>query len=108
MWLPAGPQKSRLRSRFGAATAFDGAPGIFHPDRLTFGQAISVSALLTDAVDVPGVERAAVVSLTRHAAAPDVPATEVFEVEPWQIVRLDDDPNRPANGVLRFEREVAV
>jgi len=103
-----GAVLARLRSRFGAATAFDGAPGIFHPDRLTFGQAISVSALLTDAVDVPGVERAAVVSLTRHAAAPDVPATEVFEVEPWQIVRLDDDPNRPANGVLRFEREVAV
>jgi len=98
-----GAVLGQLRSRFGS-----GASGYFHPDRLTFGQPVSVSDVLALAVENPGVEGVTVASLTAHAAAPDVPTSEVLEVEPWQIVRLDNDPNRPENGVLRIEREAGL
>lgn len=95
-----------LRSRFGNGRRPDGGFGFFHPDRISFGQPVAVSTIVAEAMDIPGVAAARVVNLAKHKEPPSVPATDVFELdEPWQIVRLDNDPNRPANGVLRIEKE---
>lgn len=93
-----------LRHRFGDGIGPDGERGFFHPDRITFGQPVVVSAIVAAALGVPGVASVEVVNLTDHAAPPGVPLDEVFRVgQPWRIARLDNDPFRPANGVLTIE-----
>ncbi|HMQ64784.1 MAG TPA: putative baseplate assembly protein [Arachnia sp.] len=93
-----------LRYRFGSGVGPDGKRGFFHPDRITFGQSVIVSAIIAAAREVAGVGTVEVVNLTVHAGPPGVPLDEVFSVgQPWRIARLDNDPRRPANGVLTIE-----
>ena len=44
----------------------DGRFGFFHPDRLTFGGPVHLSAILAAAHSVPGVESVDVVSFQRQ------------------------------------------
>jgi hypothetical protein len=101
-----------LRERLGSGTRRDGGQGLFHPDQLTFGQAIAVSAILAAAFEVSGVAAVEVTALQDIAASgagtPAVPADDELSVEPWQIARLDDDPHRPANGQLEITLKEAT
>lgn len=96
-----GAIRAALLDRFGAGRRRDGQPGYFHPDRLSFGQPLRISALVAEAMAVPGVECARVVRLQRLFA----PANRELEdgllrLGAHEIARLDQDPNYPEHGKL--------
>lgn len=80
-----------------------GTRGLFHPDELTFGQAVYVSKLVTAAQATPGVESVTVTTLQRqHEPARGEIEEGRLPVGPAEIARLDNDPAHPENGVLRL------
>lgn len=81
----------------------DGSRGHFHPHRFTFGQAVHLSALYATVEAVAGVD-SAVVTRFRVCGQPDNGELDAgaIPVGPWQIARLDNDPNFEENGVLRL------
>jgi hypothetical protein len=97
-----------------------GTLGFFHPDRMTFGESVYPSRIVAAAQLVAGVESAAVRALTRFEdqppmpikrGAPVDPGTEavllkgVLELSPFEIARLDNDPDFPERGVVRIDLE---
>jgi hypothetical protein len=89
----------------------DGAPGFFHPDRFTFGQPLHISRLYATVAAVEGVES---VVATRFAPLTsddaeaerrtrDNLADGAIRIAPMRILRLDNDPDFPENGLLRIE-----
>ncbi|MDD0857544.1 hypothetical protein NHF46_06720 [Arthrobacter alpinus] len=78
-----------------------GPGGLFHPDRLTFGTGVYVSAIVAAAAAVPGVESAVVFRLQRQGmrAGPEL-ERGVLAVGPLEIVRMDNSPNFPDHGKL--------
>ncbi|ALO67442.1 hypothetical protein AS189_14285 [Arthrobacter alpinus] len=78
-----------------------GPGGLFHPDRLTFGTGVYVSAIVAAAAAVPGVESAVVFRLQRQGmrAGPEL-ERGALAVGPLEIVRMDNSPNFPDHGKL--------
>jgi hypothetical protein len=78
--------------------------GFFHPDHFTFGQPVYVSAIVATAMGVAGIEWVQVTALHR-AGEPAGNALEAgqLDVGRLEIVRLDNDPNRPENGRLELD-----
>lgn len=79
----------------------DGRRGLFHPDNLTFGQSVHLSAVLAAVHSVPGVRSVEVRTFERQR----VPGssgidTGVLPMGRLEIARLDDDPSFPERGVL--------
>ncbi|QWP78978.1 putative baseplate assembly protein [Lysobacter sp. K5869] len=96
-----GEIHAALLERFGAGRRRDGGLGYFHPDRLGFGQNLRVSALVAEAMAVPGVECARVTRLQRLYAAPNRELEDgVLRLGAHEIPRLDRDPNYPEHGKL--------
>lgn len=81
----------------------DGSKGFFHPDFFTFGRPVYLSRLYAAVEAVEGVD-SAVVSRFRVYGQEDNGelAAGVIPIGPWQIARLDNDPNFQENGVLRL------
>jgi hypothetical protein len=79
----------------------DGSRGFFHPDFWTFGQALYLSRIYAAVDRVQGVDSLAIRKLVRfgQADAGELGRGEL-DVGPWEIVRLDDDPNFAEHGVL--------
>jgi hypothetical protein len=77
-------------------------PGLFHPDNFTFGQTLRRSAIEAAVQAVPGVKGVEAIRLRvrrrRDWHTFDLPE---LQVEPWQIVRLQNDPRQPGRGSLR-------
>jgi hypothetical protein len=89
----------------------DGGSGFFAPDRFSFGDPLLLSRLFDTVTAVPGVQAVTVERLAPlHAADPDG-ATQTahlmgrLEVEPEEILQLDDDPNFPEHGRLTILTE---
>lgn len=87
----------------------DGTLGFFHPDNFTFDQPIYLSRLYAAVERVAGVESVAVLRFAqRYEADPDParPATRrnlnrgYIDAGRLEIIRLDNDPNFPENGLL--------
>jgi predicted phage baseplate assembly protein len=96
-----GEVRARLLQVLGSGDAGNGAPGFFHPDRLTFGGGLYASALVAAAQSVPGVESVVVTRLRRQGkAANHELETGVLAVGPLEIVRLDNSPDFPDHGKL--------
>lgn len=91
----------------------DGRLGFFHPDALSFGEAVYVSRIVAAAQATPGVQNVEVTRLERYeigeaapgleAAAEEVPSDGVLWLAPFEIARLDDDPSFPENGRLTLK-----
>jgi hypothetical protein len=85
-----------------AALASSGS-GFFHPDRFTFGQPLYLSQIYAAVMKVEGVAAVEVTALHRYG---DGPAGELargaLTVGRTEVIRLDNDPNFPDNGVLRI------
>lgn len=98
---PRGDVIRAVHGRLGGRRRGDAA-GLFHGSRLSFGQPVALSAVLAAIADVPGLCSSRVTRL-RALRSPGRDATEsgLFTVDPWEIARLDDDPQRPEHGVLR-------
>jgi hypothetical protein len=99
----------RLYDAFGTGRLAAGDTAFFHPDRFTFGQPVYLSALIAAAMQVPGV---AFVTPTRfqrlgRSAAGEIDAG-LIAIRRLEIARLDNDPNAPENGRLRFDVHAGV
>lgn len=79
----------------------DGILGFFHPLRFAFGQSVYLSQLYQAVVAVEGVEAAVVLVFQRYWHLPNNELeTGVIPMGPWEIPRLDNDPNFAENGQL--------
>ncbi len=90
-----------VRAVLSTGTGPDGTPALFHPDRLTFGQPVYLSAVLAAVHAVVGVQSARVdrFGRQREPALSGI-ATGVLPMGRLEIARLDNDPNHPERGVL--------
>lgn len=79
----------------------DGRRGLFHPDNLTFGTPVTLSAVYAAVHAVPGVESVTVHTFRRHRL-PETSGLDAGELPMGrlEIPRLDNDPNFPERGVL--------
>jgi len=101
----AGHVRAALLARLGAGVVA-GVPGFFHPDNLTFGQGVALSALVAAAQSVAGVDNVQVEELERlyEGSAGEV-ARGILSLGPLEIARLDNDPSQPDFGLLEIAME---
>ena len=89
-WL-RGQVELALLDLFSSGVRRDGSPGLFHPDRLTFGTSIRGSHLISAAMAVDGV---ATVKITRLARMFPSPVAEeqqgLSQIQPLEIPQLDN------------------
>lgn len=99
--LPADLQQAVL-------AALAGGPGtFFDPDNFGFGQPLHLSALLAAVESVPGVGSATATAFARrYDADPAATARNVdrglVAAAPLEVLRLDNDPSFPENGLLEI------
>ena len=95
--------EAALLDVFTSGLRADGQPGLFHPDRLTFGQPVLLSRLYAAAQAVPGVQYADITMFRRYGQ-PSTSALGSGEIrlDRSEIAQLDNDPNFPDRGVLRI------
>lgn len=95
--------KAALLDAFSNRQRPDGSTGLFHADRLTFGQSVYLSTLIEAAMRVAGVSRVVARRFQRQGepARGELEAGRI-DVGRLEIVRLDNDPNAPANGHLEL------
>jgi hypothetical protein len=81
----------------------DGSKGFFHPDNFTFGDPVYISRLYVAIEAVEGVDSAFFTVFQRFGKLPNGEMESgVLKAGPWEIVRLDNDPNFMENGVIRI------
>ena len=81
----------------------DGQRGFFHPDNLTFGQALYLSQLYAAIEAVEGVDSAEVKVFKRFGKTANNELEQGYiPADRLEVVRLDNDPNFEENGVLRL------
>jgi len=98
-----GHVEAALRATLGTGRRPDGKPGFFHPDSLTFGDGIFVSKLVAAVQAVPGVESVRVTKLQRYAEDDHGElAAGVLALGPLEVAQVDNDPNFPEHGRLKF------
>ncbi len=98
--------KAALLRAFGTGSLPDGRRGFFHPDNFTFGQPLYLSRVYEAALAVPGVASVVVQKFQRWGKAPQGElAAGVLKVGPYEVIRLDNDPNFPENGRIEFRME---
>ena len=80
-----------------------GSRGFFHPDSLTFGDDIYLSAITAVAQAIPGVVSAYVTRLQRQLQPANQEIEKgVLRLGPFMIAQLDSDPNHPDRGRLEI------
>lgn len=106
-----GDVEEALLLAFGNQRLPRGGVGFFHADNFTFGQPLYLSQIYAAVEEVEGVDSAVVKRLARlHESdpEPDRPATTLnidrgyIPMGRLEVVRLDNDPNFPERGTLRF------
>jgi hypothetical protein len=81
----------------------DGRRGFFHPDHFTFGQPVYLSQIYAAVERVEGVGSAVVRVFRRFQQLDNGElASGVLPIGPWEIARLENDPNFMEHGVLRI------
>jgi hypothetical protein len=103
-----GHVKAALVDVFSNRTLPDGTRGFFHPDNLTFGEGVYASRIIAAAQAVTGVQFVELTRLARFeigvpATSHSVPVHGVLALGPFEIARLDNDPNAPENGRLTLD-----
>ena len=94
----------------------DGRRGFFHPDRWSFGQTVYLSRIIAAAMEVPGVRWVAVDPDAdppgRFRRWGETGRDEIesgrIDIGPFEIARLDNDPNARENGKIEFHMEGGV
>ena len=81
----------------------DGRPGLFHPDRFSFGDPVFLSPLVAAAQAMPGVASIRVNRFQRSGEPDsDGRADGLLPMSRLEIARLDNDPNFPERGVFNL------
>ncbi len=92
-----------LLQTFSSRDLPNGQRGFFHPDNFSFGQSVYLSEIYRVALQVAGVE-SVTVSLQRQSDFSRVAVDDRLSIGPLEIARLDNDPNLPENGIIRFDK----
>jgi predicted phage baseplate assembly protein len=81
----------------------DGTPGLFHPDRFSFGEPVYVSPLMQAALAVEGVDSVRFVTFQRQGQPDKGAALRAGRIllDRLEIARLDNDPSFPEHGTFR-------
>lgn len=81
----------------------DGRRGLFHPDNLTFGQSVYISAVHAAVHSIEGVQSVEVLTFER-LREPESSGIDsgVLPMGRLEIGRLDDDRNFPERGILKL------
>lgn len=97
--------------RLSAGRRRDGSKGLFHPDRLTFGQDVFLSPIVAELMTIAGVRWVDLDPVAngsdrvRFQRLREVPGGEleagVVRIGRLEVARLDNDPSAPDNGRLR-------
>ena len=98
-----GDVKEELLTRLGTGRLADGSPAFFSVDRFTFGTPLERSGLEAAIQAAPGVAGVVSIAIRRRGVKPAFTelSEEPLEVGPDEILRVDNDPNRPGMGSLR-------
>jgi len=81
----------------------DGRRGLFHPDNLSFGQTVYLSAIYAAARQVAGVASVQATLFHRQGTPDPGPLADGYlQLGRLEVPRLDNDPNFPEHGVLRL------
>ncbi len=105
----AADVEGRLLDAFSSTRLPSGQTGFFHPDRFSFGQPVYLSALIATAMGVPGVSYATATRFQRRGrSANGEIASGRIAMTRLEIARLDNDPNAPENGRIRFDVDTGV
>src|SRR5207244_11793468 len=81
-----------------------GAKGFFHPDNLTFGGEVALSAIVASVQAIDGVQSVDVVRFERLGEGDHGElARGTLRLGPFEIARLDNDARRPGNGRLSLD-----
>jgi hypothetical protein len=97
--------KQALLEAFGTRELADGTRGFFHPDNYTFGQAVYLSQVVAQAMQVPGVQSVDVQSdgFRRFGQDPHGELDAGFiSIHRLEIARANNDPSLPENGRIEF------
>jgi hypothetical protein len=90
-----------LRDVLSAGVRNDGRPGLFHPDRFSFGAAVYLSPIIAAAQAVQGVESVKALRFQRLAKpSPTSLADGVIPIGRLEVAQLADDPNFRERGRL--------
>ncbi|MET0936004.1 MAG: putative baseplate assembly protein, partial [Luteibacter sp.] len=96
--------RQQLLLTLGNRRLASGGKGLFHADNFSFGQSVYLSGIYKAAHDVPGVASVQVTAFQRQGTND---ATWLLDgrlpIGPFEIARLDNDPNYPERGVLRLD-----
>lgn len=84
----------------------NGDLGLFHPDRLVFGEDVSASRIIAAVQRVTGVSHVELTSFARvdadEALAQKSLADGLIAIAADEIAQIDNDPNFPERGVLNL------
>jgi len=98
--------KKALLQVFSNKLLSDGTRGIFHPDNFSFGQTVYLSPLYAAAQKVPGVDSVKITKFQRQGINDILAMSEgKMLFARLEIARLDNDPNFPEHGVLKFNMQ---
>jgi hypothetical protein len=101
-----GQVHAALLDAFSNQVGPSGARGFFHPDNLSFGGSIYLSAIVARAAAIAGVQTVKVSALERLFEGPAGEVENgVLVIGPLEVARLDNDSSRPENGVIRLDLE---
>ncbi len=99
-----GHVEAALRDVFSDRVLAGGRLGFFHPDKLSFGDGIHLSALVAAASVVEGVVSVDVTRLQRFFERPNGEIEKgILPLGPNEIAQLDNDPNFPERGKLSLK-----
>ena len=99
-YLAADVQQAVLQL-LGPGTLPGGSPALFNPDNLTFGQPVYLSPIVAAVQQTAGVASVTVITFERQGQdSTSGIATGFIPLQPFEIARLDNDPNYPEHGVL--------
>jgi hypothetical protein len=76
-------------------------PGLFNPDKITFGEPVYLSRIYEAVEKVEGVESATVTVFHPYGRPPAGELESgLIPIGAWEIARLDNDPSNMENGTL--------
>jgi Baseplate J-like protein len=100
----ASDVKAALLEAFSNRLLPDGRRGLFHPDNFTFGQPVFSSRLYAAAQAVAGVDSVEITKFQRQGAGgASAPIPDKLEMARLEVALLDNDPDFPERGVIKFE-----
>lgn len=99
-----GHVRAALMDTFSNRILADGSRGFFHPDNITFGDGITLSALVAAAQSVTGVDSVTVTKLERSGKGPNGELDAgILPLGPLEVARVDNDPDFRENGIITFD-----